>query len=102
MVARRAQVLPDREHLDAVLAQDAEGLEQLLLRLAEPRHQAGLRDDLVAAHLPGVPNTRHERRKREPRRASGYRRGTVSTLWLKTSGRSAITRASGISSPRKW
>ena len=46
-------------------------------------------------------STRQERRKREPRRASGYSRGTVSTLWLKTSGRSAITRASGISSPRK-
>ena len=39
--------------------------------------------------------------KSEPRRAFGYRRGTVSTLWLKTSGRSAITRARGISWPRK-
>ena len=36
-----------------------------------------------------------------PRRATGYSRGTTSTLWLKTSGRSAITFASGISSPRK-
>ena len=46
-------------------------------------------------------STRQERRNFEPRRASGYSRGTVSTLWLNTSGRSAITRASGISSPRK-
>ena len=39
--------------------------------------------------------------KSEPRRAFGYRRGTVSTLWLKTSGRSWTTFASGISWPRK-
>ena len=39
--------------------------------------------------------------KSEPRRAIGYRRGTVSTLWLKTSGRASITFASGISCPRK-
>ena len=42
-----------------------------------------------------------ERSQVEPRRATGYRRGTTSTLWLKTSGRSAITLASGISAPRK-
>ena len=61
--------------------------------------------DLVTTSSPPISfalrSTRHERRKREPRRASGYSRGTVSTLWLKTSGRSAITLASGISSPRK-
>ena len=45
--------------------------------------------------------TRLERSQVEPRRATGYRRGTTSTLWLKTSGRSAITLASGISAPRK-
>ena len=37
----------------------------------------------------------------EPRRATGYSRGATSTLWLKTSGRSAITFASGISWPWK-
>ena len=46
-------------------------------------------------------STRQERSNFEPRRATGYRRGTTSTLWLNTSGRSAITLASGISSPRK-
>ena len=35
-------------------------------------------------------STRSERSQREPRRATGYRRGTTSTLWLKTSGRSAM------------
>jgi hypothetical protein len=45
--------------------------------------------------------TRVERSKVEPRRATLYSRGTTSTLWLNTSGRSAITLASGISSPRK-
>src|SRR6266511_3410125 len=45
MVARRPQVLADRQHLDTVLAKDAERLEQLLLRLAEPGHEPGLRDD---------------------------------------------------------
>ena len=45
--------------------------------------------------------TRSERSQREPRRATGYSRGTTSTLWLNTSGRSAMTLASGISSPRK-
>ena len=37
----------------------------------------------------------------DPRRAIGYRRGATSTLWLKTSGRSAITVARGISWPWK-
>ena len=46
-------------------------------------------------------STRHERLKSDPRRARGYSRGTVSTLWLNTSGRASITRASGISWPRK-
>ena len=46
-------------------------------------------------------STRQERSNVEPRRATGYRRGTTSTLWLKTSGRSAMTFASGISWPRK-
>ena len=51
VVARGPQVLPHGQHLDAVLAQDAERLEQLLLRLAEPGHQTRLGHDLVAAHL---------------------------------------------------
>ena len=46
-------------------------------------------------------STRSERGNVEPRRATGYSRGTTSTLWLKTSGRSAMTLASGISWPRK-
>src|SRR3954469_6352227 len=46
-------------------------------------------------------STRHDRGNVEPRRAIGYSRGTTSTLWLKTSGRSARTVASGISWPRK-
>jgi hypothetical protein len=46
-------------------------------------------------------STRQERMKSAPRRAFGYRRGTVSTLWLKTSGFSWTTFASGISCPRK-
>src|SRR5215213_4816772 len=54
VVAGRAQILPDGEHLHVMLAQDPERLQQLLARLAEPGHQAGLRDDLVAAHLLGV------------------------------------------------
>src|SRR5829696_1830636 len=54
VVLRGTQVLADGEYLDAVLAQDAEGLEQLFLRLAQAGHQAGLGDDLVAAHLLGV------------------------------------------------
>jgi hypothetical protein len=44
-------------------------------------------------------STRSERSHFEPRRATGYRRGATSTLWLKTSGRSAMTVASGISWP---
>ncbi len=46
-------------------------------------------------------STRAERRNSDPRRAIGYRRGTTSQLWLKTSGFSAMTLASGISWPRK-
>ena len=47
---------------------------------------------------PGGPTYRHiERLKSDPRRAFGYSLGTVSTLWLNTSGRASITRASGIS-----
>ena len=64
-----------------------------------------MRPDFVTTSSPPISlafrSTRAERRNLEPRRASGYSRGTVSTLWLNTSGRSAITRASGISSPRK-
>ena len=50
---------------------------------------------------PASRSTRQERVNSEPRRASGYSRGTTSTLWLKTSGRSAITFANGISWPWK-
>ena len=46
-------------------------------------------------------STRQERANSEPRRAIGYSRGTTSTLWLNTSGRSAMTFASGISWPWK-
>src|SRR4051812_13025441 len=49
-----AQVLADGEHLHALLAQVAERLDHLVVRLAEPDHQAGLGRDLVAAHLLGV------------------------------------------------
>ena len=61
--------------------------------------------DLVVTSSPpyslALRSTRFERSQVEPRRATGYRRGTTSTLWLNTSGRSAITLASGISAPRK-
>ena len=61
--------------------------------------------DLVTTSSPPIAlalrRTRSERSQRDPRRAIGYRRGTTSTLWLKTSGRSAMTLASGISWPRK-
>src|SRR5215207_7741633 len=46
----RAQVLADGEHLDSVLAQLPERVDQLVVRLAEPDHQARLRRHLVAAH----------------------------------------------------
>ena len=71
VVLGRPQVLTDREHLDVVLAQRAERVDHLLERLAQPDHQPGLRDDLVAAELLGVLRTRHERLKVDPRRATG-------------------------------
>src|SRR3954452_21576588 len=49
-----AQVLADGEDLHAVRAQLREGVDHLVVRLAEPDHQAGLGGDLVAAHLLGV------------------------------------------------
>ena len=64
-----------------------------------------IRPDLVTTSSPPISlafsSTRSERSHFEPRRATGYSRGATSTLWLKTSGRSAITFASGIISPRK-
>jgi hypothetical protein len=48
-----AQVLADGEHLHAVLAQGGEGLDHLLVGLAEADHQAGLGDDLALAELVG-------------------------------------------------
>ena len=64
-----------------------------------------MRPDFVVTSSPprclAFCRTRSERSQRDPRRAIGYRRGTTSTLWLKTSGRSAMTFASGISWPRK-
>ena len=61
--------------------------------------------DLVTTSSPpislAVCSTRSERSHVEPRRAIEYRRGTTSQLWLKTSGRSAMTLASGMSSPWK-
>src|SRR5829696_6244542 len=71
VVARRAQVLTHREHLHAVVAEDAEGLEQLLLRLAEAGHDPRLRHDLVAAHLLRVPE--HAAGAQEARAAPGKR-----------------------------
>jgi len=72
-------VLPDREHLDVVLAQQAEALDHLLVGLTEADHQA----DLVVTSSPPMAlafaSTRAERRKTS-RRASGYSRGTTSTL----------------------
>src|SRR3954463_6379284 len=50
----RAQVLADREDLDAVRAEDAERLDELVVGLAEAHHQPGLRRDRVAAHRLGV------------------------------------------------
>src|SRR5215216_6966226 len=51
MVPRGAEVLPHGQHLHSVVPEEAERLEQLLLGLAESGHQAGLRDDVAAAHL---------------------------------------------------
>src|ERR1700722_10796062 len=45
------QVLPGGGHLHAVLAQRAEGVEHLLVGLAESDHQPGLGDDLAFAHF---------------------------------------------------
>ena len=54
-----------------------------------------MRPDFVTTSPPPISlalrSTRQERSNVEPRRATGYRRGTTSTLWLKTSGRSAMT-----------
>src|SRR3954468_4718218 len=47
----RPQVLADGEDLHALLAEGAERLDHLVVGLAEAHHQAGLRHDLVAAHL---------------------------------------------------
>src|SRR3954470_20512281 len=64
-----------------------------------------IRPDFVTTSSPpislAVCRTRSERSHVEPRRAIGYRRGATSTLWLKTSGRSAMTLASGMSRPWK-
>ena len=64
-----------------------------------------MRPDFVVTSSPpnafALRRTRSERCHVEPRRATGYSRGTISTLWLKTSGRSAMTVASGISCPWK-
>ena len=50
----RPQVLADGEHLHALLAQLAEGVDHLLVRLAEADHQAGLGRDLAFTHLQRV------------------------------------------------
>jgi hypothetical protein len=93
----RAQVLADRDDLDLALAQPAEGVDHLVERLPEADHEP----DFVATSSPAMclafSSTRDERSKVEPRRATEYSRGTTSTLWLKTWGRSARTVASGIS-----
>ena len=48
-----AKVLPDRQHLDIVLAEPLERLGHLIERLAEADHQPRLRHNLVAAELLG-------------------------------------------------
>ena len=71
MLLRGAQVLADRQHLHAVLAQHREGLDHLLVTLAEPDHQPRLRRHprrRRAAWRSRVPRT--ERRNSDPRRAS--------------------------------
>src|SRR6202035_1138497 len=50
-----AQVLPDRQHLNAALSKRPEGIDHLLKSLAEPHHQPGLGDDLALAELAGEP-----------------------------------------------
>ena len=50
----RPQVLADREHLHALLAQLPEGFDHLLVRLAEAHHEAGLGRDLAFTHLQRV------------------------------------------------
>ena len=67
----RAQVLADGEHLDALLAQLAERVDHLVVGLAEPDHQAGLRRHLVAAHRLGV--GQHAQRALPARPAAGDR-----------------------------
>ena len=54
-----------------MLAEDREGLDHLLVRLAEADHQAGLRRHLVAAHLLGV--AQHAAGALEARAAAGHR-----------------------------
>src|SRR3954453_12186346 len=54
VLLRGPQVLAHREHLDAVLAQDPERLDELVVRLAETDHEARLRRDAIAAHVLGV------------------------------------------------
>ncbi len=49
----RAQVLSDGEHLHAAVAQRGEGVDHLIVGLAESDHQPGLGDDLVVAELAG-------------------------------------------------
>src|ERR671910_110711 len=77
VVLGRPQVLADGQDLHAVLAQHAEGLEQLLLRLPEPGHQARFGDDLVAAHLLRVPEypARAEEARPAPRERVQPRHG---------------------------
>jgi hypothetical protein len=79
-------------------------MRDVLVRVVARAHERP-GGDLVVTRSPPISlalcSTRSERRQAPPRRATGYSRGTTSTLWLNTSGRSAITFASGISSPRK-
>ena len=46
-----AQVLPDGEHLHAMLAQNGKRIHQLVMGLAEADHQPGLGHDLAFAEL---------------------------------------------------
>ena len=91
--ARRLQVLADRDDVDAVRAEVAHRLDDLVVRLAEADDDPGLRQHRVVGDLLRAPRAARAPCRSSPsRRASARcRRRTVSMLWLKTSGRAAST-----------
>ena len=100
----RLQVLADRHDVDAVRAQVAQRLDDLVVRLAEADDDPRLREHADSRRSPSrAAGARAPCRSRPCRRASARcRRRTVSMLWLKTSGRAPITVCSASSStPRK-